>query len=187
MPDRKEKTTTDSKNSGSFNAAYDAIYEDLRRRASHLRRQNPKLTMLTTEIVNETYINLRPSAGLNWSELPHFKLIVVTAMRHLMVDLARKRQATKRGGKDAVQVPMQEADVADFHAAEYVLDLNRALDELAQAEPRQASILELKYFGGLDNRETAQELGVSESTILRDARVAEAWLRSRLRNPGVPE
>ena len=79
------------------------------------------------------------------------------------------------------------ADMADRQAAGYVLDLNRLLDELATAEPRQATILELKYFGGLENAEIAEELNISESTVLRSVRVAEAWLRGRLTPPANPQ
>ena len=169
--------------SRNFDAVFDAIYVDLHRRAAQLRRLNPNMTMVTTEIVNQTYVNLRPARELRWSEIPHFKSIVVQAMRHLMVDLARKRRADKRGGKDAVRVPMEEVDVADRQSAEYVLDLNRMLDELARIDERQATMLEMKYFGGLGNLEIAEELDVSTSTVLRDLRAAEAWLRKRLPPP----
>jgi RNA polymerase sigma factor (TIGR02999 family) len=139
--------------------------------------------MLTTEIVNQTYVNLRPARDLQWSEIPHFRSIVVLAMRRLMVDLARKRYADKRGGRNAVRVPISDVDVPDYQAAEYVLDLNRALDDLAGMDARQSTILELKYFGGLGNAEIAEELAISESTVVRDLRAAEAWLRVRLPPP----
>src|SRR5207244_4908287 len=111
----------------------------------------------------------------------HFKRIAARAMRQVLVEAARRRNAEKRGGPDAVVVSIDDAKDGAALAGKDLLALDRALDELARLEPRQALMVESRFFGGLDIVETAELLDVSEATILRDWRAAKAWLAHELR------
>jgi len=102
-------------------------------------------------------------------------------MRQVLVEAARRRNANKRGGPDAVVIPIDDARDGGPLAGKDLLALDRALDELAKLEPRQALMVESRFFGGLDIGETAELLDVSEATILRDWRAAKAWLAHELR------
>ena len=102
-------------------------------------------------------------------------------MRQVLVEAARRRNANKRGGPDAIVVAIDEARDGVAWTGKDVLSLDRALDALAQIEPRQALMVESRFFGGLDVGETAELLDVSEATVLRDWRAAKAWLAHELR------
>ena len=102
-------------------------------------------------------------------------------MRQVLVEAARRRNAGKRGGPDVTRIPLDESRDGESWEVEDVLALDRALDELAKIEPRQAQMVENRFFGGLDVPETAALLEVSEATILRDWRAAKAWLAHELR------
>jgi RNA polymerase sigma factor (TIGR02999 family) len=111
----------------------------------------------------------------------HFKRIAARAMRQLLVEAARRRQADKRGGVEAAFVTFDEELSSRSTRASEILALNAALQELARIQPRQAMLVESRFFGGLDTNETAALLGVSEATVLRDWRAAKAWLGHILR------
>jgi RNA polymerase sigma factor (TIGR02999 family) len=169
----------------ALNHVFSVTYEELRRLASSVRRSDPKATLSPTTLVNEAWLKLASSPGLAWASPLHFKRIAARAMRQLLIGAARRRGAGKRGGPDAILVTFDESFDQPFDqpgvSNDDILRLDRALDELARLSPRQATIVESRFFGGLDVTETAQLLGVSEATILRDWRVAKAWLAHQLR------
>lgn len=161
---------------------FSAAYEELRRLAGSVRRGERSHTLSPTALVNEAWIKLAASRELVVESPLHFKRIAARAMRQVLVEAARRRTAQKRGGGAAL-VTFDEALTAGLETADDVLGLDAALEELARLEPRQALMVEYRYFGGLDVRETAEALGISEATVLRDWRVARAWLARALR-PG---
>ena len=159
---------------------YSATYEELRRLASRVRRGDPSETLNTTALVNEAYLKLAASPRLNAVSRLHFKRIAARAMRQLLVEAARRRKSAKRGGGQ-VSITLDESIAASINVSEDMLALDAAIDDLARIHPRQALMVEYRFFGGLDLTETAQALEVSESTIDRDWRAARAWLASELR------
>lgn len=164
---------------GALDRLYSAAYEELRRLASHVRRSDANATLSTTTLVNEAWLKLAHSPVATPSSRLHFKRIAARAMRQVLIQSARRRRAAKRGG-GAVRVTFDdERDGATDE--DELLALDAALDDLAGAHPRQAAIIESRFFGGLDIVETAELLGVSEATVQRDWRAARAWLARELR------
>jgi RNA polymerase sigma factor (TIGR02999 family) len=159
---------------------YSATYEELRRLASRVRRGDPSETLNTTALVNEAYLKLAGSPRLKAVSRLHFKRIAARAMRQLLVEAARRRKSAKRGG-GLFAVTLDESIAANIGVSEDMLALDAAIDDLARIHPRQALMVEYRFFGGLDLNETAQALEVSESTIDRDWRAARAWLATELR------
>jgi RNA polymerase sigma factor (TIGR02999 family) len=121
------------------------------------------------------------SADFRSTSRLHFKRIAARAMRQLLIESARRRHARKRGGSDALTVTFDESVHQAATTGGDLLALDAALEELGRVSPRQAQVVENRYFGGLDIPETAALLQVSEATILRDWRAAKAWLASELR------
>ena len=160
---------------------FSVTYEELRRLASSVKRGDPSVTLTPTALVNEAWLKLANSPRFASTSRLHFKRIAARAMRQVLVEAARRRNAHKRGGPDNVVVPIDDDRDGAAWAGKDVLALDRALDELARIEPRQALMVESRFFGGLDITETAQMLEVSEATILRDWRAAKAWLAHELR------
>lgn len=168
---------------GQFDRVFTLAYEELRRLASSVRRSDPAATLSPTTLVNEAWLKLRNSPGLAELEPLHFKRIAARAMRQVLIEAARRRKAQKRGGGE-VPITLDESLHATLTSAEAVLGLDAALEQLARLNPRQAQMVESRFFGGLDVAETAALLGVSEATILRDWRAARAWLGQALRAAG---
>jgi RNA polymerase sigma factor (TIGR02999 family) len=162
---------------------FSLAYEELRRLASIVRRGDPSLTLSPTALVNEAWMKLADSPNLGSASRLHFKRIAARAMRQLLIEAARRRNALKRGNEFTV-VTFDESLEPAATCARDLLGLDAALDELARIEPRQAMMIECRFFGGLDINETAALLGVSEATILRDWRAAKAWLAHTLRKAG---
>ena len=127
-------------------------------------------------------MKLASNPKLAQTSLPHFKGIAARAMRQVLVEAARRRSARKRGGPEAVFVTFDESVGAAAAWADDVVELDAALERLASLNPRQAQLVESRFFGGLDVPETARLLGVSEATAQRDWRAARAWLSSELRS-----
>jgi RNA polymerase sigma factor (TIGR02999 family) len=159
---------------------FNVTYEELRRLAARVRQRDPSATLTPTALVNEAWIKLAGSPGLRGVSLLHFKRIAARAMRQVLIEAARRRKAEKRGGGQAL-VTFDEALNPPISGADELLALDQALEELARLQPRQAMMVESRFFGGLDVAETAELLGVSEATILRDWRAARAWLAHELR------
>jgi len=161
---------------------FSLTYEELRRLASTVKRGDPSITLSPTALVNEAWIKLSRTPGL--ADLPriHFKRIAARAMRQLLVESARRRQARKRGGGgEAVFVTFDDSMDRPATSERELLALNAALEELGKISPRQAVIVESRFFGGIEINEIAGQLGVSEATVFREWRVAKAWLSNELR------
>ena len=160
---------------------FSLAYEELRRLAASVRRNDLGATLSPTTLVNEAWLKLAATPSVAATSPLHFKRIAARAMRQVLVDVARRRGASKRGGPDAVSVTFDESTHVET-GSEELLALDAALDELARLNPRQALMVESRFFGGLDVPETAALLGVSEATVLRDWRAARAWLSAELRH-----
>ncbi len=164
---------------------FSATYEELRRLAAAVRRNDPAATLSPTALVNEAWLKLRESPSIARTSRLHFKRIAARAMRQVLIEAARRRRSEKRGGNAVVVTfdeALQEATTPANSTADELVALDEALDGLARLEPRQALLVETRFFGGMDVAETAQLLDISESTALRDWRAAKAWLARELRN-----
>ena len=164
-----------------LNYLFSATYEELRRLASTVRRSDPSATLSPTALVNEAWLKLAASPRFAATSQLHFKRIAARAMRQLLIEAARRRNAHKRGGGDSWNVTFDDSVQESVSTGEELLALDTALSELSRINPRQALMVETRFFGGLDAAEAAEMLGVSEATILRDWRAAKAWLGRELR------
>ena len=156
------------------------VYEELRRRAHrYMGGERVGHTLQTTALVNEAYLRLVDSRRVRWQNRAHFFAVSAELMRRILVDFARSRGYQKRGG-GARHVELDEAAVvADERGAE-VVALDEALRALAELDARQSRVVELRYFGGLSDSETAEVLKVSVGTVRRDWTLARAWLNLEL-------
>lgn len=162
---------------------FTAAYDELRRLARNVRRDNPSATLNPTALVNEAWLKLISSGEFAPGSDAHIKGVAARAMRQVLVDAARRRQASKRGGNEPL-IAFDESLAGDRSLGREVLALNDALEELEQIAPRQAKVVEYRYFGGYSVPETAELLGVCEGTVTRDWKVAQAWLKGRIRRSG---
>jgi RNA polymerase sigma factor (TIGR02999 family) len=158
---------------------FSVTYEELRRLASVVSRGDPSATMNPTALVNEAWLKLSKSPNLAATSRLHFKRIAARAMRQLLVEAARRRNSQKRGAGE-LTISFDDSFDEKPSSGKELLALDSALDELAKMQPRQALMVEARFFGGLDIAETAAMLEVSEATILRDWRAAKAWLAREL-------
>lgn len=157
-------------------------YEELRRLASSVRRGDPSATLSPTALVNEAWLKLARSPGFASTSRLHFKRIAGRAMRQVLVEAARRRNADKRGGGgEVVFVTFDESIGEAASWSDDLLALDEALTQLAKLEPRQAQMVESRFFAGMDVAETATLLEISEETLLRDWRAARAWLGHKVR------
>ena len=159
---------------------FSAAYEELRRLASLVKSDDPRATLSPTTLVNEAFLKLAAAPRFKVFSPLHFRRIVARAMRQVLVEAARRRNAAKRGS-DLVFVTLDESIVEGVSRASDVLALDAALDSLERLNPRQAEMVVCRFFGGLDVAETAAVLEVSEATVLRDWRAVKAWLAKELR------
>jgi RNA polymerase sigma factor (TIGR02999 family) len=160
---------------------FSVTYEELRRLASSVRRGDPSATLSPTALVNEAWLKLAKSPDVGATSRLHFKRIAARAMRQLLVEAARRRNSGKRGGGAKITVTFDNVFQQKPSGEDELLALNTALEELSRMNPRQAMMVESRFFGGLDIPETAALLDVSEATVLRDWRAAKAWLTHELR------
>ena len=163
---------------------FSVTYEELRRLAASVRRSDPNASLSPTTLVNEAWLKLANSPWLASASPLHFKRIAARAMRQVLVEAARRRNARKRGGGEVLFVSFDDSVQGADSSSDELLALDRALDDLARISPRQAVMVESRFFGGLDVVETARLLDVSEATVLRDWRAAKAWLARELRRAG---
>ena len=168
-------------NRAALDQMFSAAYEELRRLAQLVRRNDPGATLSPTTLVNEAYLRLAATPAVAHTSPLHFKRIAARAMRQVVVDLSRRRTADKRGGAEAFAITLDDGTPI-MSAGEDVLALDAALNDLARVSPRQAQMVECRFFGGLDVAETATLLSVSKATVLRDWRAARAWLAAELRD-----
>jgi len=160
---------------------FSVTYDELRRLASTVRRSDPGATLSPTTLVNEAWLKLADSPRFSSASLLHFKRIAARAMRQVLIEAARRRNASKRGGGASTIVTFDDASTVTAECGKELLALDAALEELARLNRRQAMMVEYRFFGGMDVAETASLLEVSEATILRDWRAAKAWLARELR------
>jgi len=171
------------------------IYDDLHRLAAHyMRRERTDHTLQPTALVNEAYVRLVSRGGMVWQDRVHFFRVAARVMREILVDYARARQTGKRGG-DAERVSLERAESAEPAVREPIewsgsidldqlIELDRALKTLGRLDPRQEQVIDLRFFGGLTEEETAEVLGISPRSVKRDWRVARAWLYGELSAKG---
>ena len=156
------------------------VYNELRRIARHfMRDEQPGRTLQTTALVHEAYLKLIDVTNVDWQHRAHFFAVAAQVMRRILLDRARRRVAAKRGGA-AVRLNLDEvANVGESRARE-IIRLDDALNALAKIDPRKAQVIEFRFFAGLSVKETAAVLNVSPDTVLRDWRLARAWLLAEL-------
>ena len=154
------------------------VYAELHRLARrYMSRERPGHTLQTTALVNEAYLRLVDSPHPEWHDRAYFFAICSHLMRRILVDWARSRGAVKRGGRlPALQL---EEALIEAHGNDLVA-VDEALTALAEVDARKARVVELRFFGGLGVRETAQLLKISPETVMRDWRFAKSWLRHEL-------
>lgn len=161
-------------------ALFDRVYDDLHGLAHRqLNRLRPGQTLNTTALVHEAYLKLVDQSEADWEDRTHFFAVAATAMRHIIINYARKQGAEKRGG-DAEHVDFDERIMAPQESAEALVIVDRALDRLAERDERMARVVELRFFGGLTQEESAEALDVSTRTVRRDWKAARAWLSKAL-------
>jgi RNA polymerase sigma factor (TIGR02999 family) len=184
MPRRRESADPRARTPASEREPLDdlfaATYHELRHIASSLKRHDGSVTLNPTALVNEAWLRMSDSPQLGALSPAHFKAVAARAMRRVLIDAARRRNARKRAGTDTVVIAFDESTEQPIARDDDVLGLDAALQDLARLDPRQASLVEYRYFGGLTVSELAEALGVSETTVERDWRVAKAWLKSQL-------
>ena len=155
---------------------FSLVYGELRHLAHrYMLRENPGNTLQTTALVNEAYVRLIDSKRANWQNRAHFFGFSAQVMRHILVDLARSKNFQKRGG-EVRKIPLDEGLVMSPVKDGYLVDLDDALKPLAEVDARKSKVVELRFFGGMSVEETAEVLKVSQDTVMRDWRLAKAWL-----------
>jgi RNA polymerase sigma factor (TIGR02999 family) len=158
------------------------VYDELRRMARrYMQNERPGRTIQATALVNEVYLKLVDVTTMNWQHRAHFFAVSANMMRRILVDQARARASAKRGGW-AQRVNLDEApEVASGGRDREIVAIDEALEILAQMDPRKAKVIELRFFGGLSVEETAEVLRISPQSVLRDWKLAKAWLTRELR------
>jgi RNA polymerase sigma factor (TIGR02999 family) len=156
------------------------VYEELHRLARrYMRNESPGHILQTSALVHEAFIRLVDQRNVQWQNRSHFFGIAAQMMRRILVDYARSRNFAKRGG-GAVKLSLEEGLIVSHERSAEVVAVHEALEGLAKIDPRQAQIVELKFFGGLTNEEAAEVLAVSPGTVARDWTMAKAWLRREI-------
>lgn len=153
------------------------VYRELRQMAArYLRREAASHTLQTTALVHEAYLKLVDQKKVRWQNRSHFFAIAAQAMRRILIDHARSRLSDKRGGSDQ-KIALDEGaiDISEERASSLIA-LDEALERLAEIDPQKSRIVELRFFGGLSIEETAQSLGIGTATVIRQWRMAKAWL-----------
>jgi RNA polymerase sigma factor (TIGR02999 family) len=165
------------------------VYERLHRMArAYVRRERPGHTLQPTALVNEAFLRLVETHDLEWADRTHFFAVCARAMRRILVDAARSRAALKRGGQvehvaHATAVDFDQLAAPATEMSVQICALDEALHGLAQIDPRRAQVIELRFFGGLTVEETGQVLQISPQTVMRDWKLARAWLARQLSAP----
>lgn len=157
-----------------------AVERELHRLARHyMRGERAGHSLQATALVNEAYLKLVDARRVNWQNRSHFVAMAARAMRRILVDAARAKKYQKRGG-GVVKVTFDEGLQVTAERGRDLVALDLALEELAKLDPRKVRVIEMRYFGGLSVEETAEALSVSADTVMRDWRLAKAWLKREL-------
>jgi RNA polymerase sigma factor (TIGR02999 family) len=167
-------------NQAALDQLYPLVYNELRRLAhGYLRRERKGHTLQTTALINEAYLRLVDQKNVHWANRSHFFGISAKIMRRILIDHARRYDYAKRGG-GAQRISLDEAAIVAKQRGRALLMLDEALTSLAKIDPRRSQVVELRYFGGLNNEEIAGVLKISENTVMRDWNMARAWLYQEL-------
>jgi len=175
----KEKQRSDAEHRGDLDRFFSLAYEQLHRLAATVKRYSPNSPLSPSTLVNEAWLRLARSSKLEPNSELHFKRIAARAMRRILVEAARRRNALKRGGGAEQSIAFD--DSLHVSCDRDLVALDAALKDLALVSPRQASMVEIRFFGGCDVAQTAAVLNVAKTTIERDWRAAKAWLQSQIR------
>ncbi len=161
----------------AFDRVLPLVYEELHRMAArYLVGERSTVSLQATALVNELCLRLLGWDPVRWQNRRHFFGVSAGMMRRVLVDIARRRRAERRGGTNAVRVPLDSIDVASSEPGADLLAVDAALERLAVEDPRKAQVVELRFFGGLSIEETAEALGISARTVHSDWTFARAWL-----------
>jgi len=171
-------------NQSALDELYPLVYNELHRLARrYMSRERRGHTLQTTALINEAYVRLVDQKNVQWANRSHFFAISAQIMRRILIDHARRHAYAKRGG-GAQQVSLEEAATVTPDLGRELIQLDEALKSLAEMDPRRSQVVELRYFGGLNNEEIADVLHISENTVTRDWNMARAWLYQQLTGSG---
>lgn len=169
----------------AFERLMPLVYDELHRMAlRYLAGERSNVTLQPTALVNEVCLRLLGWDQTHWKNRGHFFGVSAQMMRRVLVDIARRRRAERRGGPGAIRVPLDAVDVAAREPGADLVAVDDALERLAAEDPRKARVVELRFFGGLSVDETADALGVSPRTVRNDWAFARAWLYRALKQDG---
>ena len=161
----------------AFERVLPLVYDELHRMAArYLAGERASVSLQATGLVNELCLRLLGWDAVRWQNRRHFFGVSARMMRRVLIDIARRRRADRRGGPHVIRIPLDGVDVAASDPGTDVLAIDLALDRLAAEDPRKAEVVELRFFGGLSVDETAEALGVSPRTVHNDWAFARAWL-----------
>jgi RNA polymerase sigma factor (TIGR02999 family) len=165
----------------AFDKLIPVVYEELRHLAhSYMRGERKDHTLQTTALVNEAYLRLLDCSRVNWHNRAHFLAISAQLMRRILVDHARSRRSLKRGGA-AKRISLEGFQIASGGPDPDLIEIDEALQSLAAVDARKGQVVELRFFGGMTAEETAEVLDISPDTVLRDWKLARAWLARELK------
>jgi RNA polymerase sigma factor (TIGR02999 family) len=158
------------------------VYEELYRIARrHMSRETEGHTLQTTALINEVYLRLVEFHEVRWQDRAHFFAVCARLMRRILIDMARSKESLKRGGEN-LKITLSEDLISGEGTSSQLLMLEQALTRLAEVDARKSNIVELRFYGGLTVKETAQVLQISPATVMRDWSMARAWLLRELDN-----
>jgi RNA polymerase sigma factor (TIGR02999 family) len=167
-------------NQAALDRLMPVVYTELRQLAHrYMRRERPGHTMQTTALIHEAYLRLVDQNQVRWQHQAHFFGIAARLMRQILIEHARSHTRAKRGGGVGT-ISLDEAAIVSQARATELLALDDALERLATIDPRKSQVVELRFFGGLSVEEAAQVLNIAPNTVLRDWRMAKAWLRREI-------
>lgn len=167
-------------NQTALDKLYPLVYDELHKMANrYMKRERKDHTLQTTALINEAYVRMVDQKNVHWENRAHFFAISAQIMRRILIDHARRHHYAKRGG-GALKVSLDETAIVAGDPASDMLLLDEALNRLAEIDPRRGQVVELRYFGGLNNEEIAGVLKISENTVTRDWNMARAWLYQEL-------
>ena len=172
---------SDDRRDDSADALLKLVYTELHRQAHrYLQKERGGHTLQTTALVHEAYLKLNRQKNVSWEIRSHFFAVAATMMRRILIDYARTKHRVKHGGVNS-DLPLENALTISVSETDFdLLALDEALNRLAEKEEQLAKVVELRFFSGLDVIETAEVLGISESTVKRDWAMAKAWLHREL-------
>ena len=172
--------------SGALDRMTPVVYEQLRRLArGYVRKEQPGHTLQTTALVNEAFLRLIDARDVDWQDRTHFFAVCARLMRRILVDAARERASLKRGGQvgrveHSTPVNLDLLPAVSSDPGSQLCALDDALNALARLDPRRAQVIELRFFGGLTVEETGEVLKISPQSVMRDWKLARAWLAREL-------